>query len=191
VEADDVIRVLDALDEAGVRHWVGGGWGVDALAGRQTRAHRDLDLNIDAADLDRGLAALGLLGYVPETDWLPSRVELRAPGDRWVDVHPVAFDSGGHGRQHDMDGGYFEYPAASSSRGSSQTASWAACRPGSSATSTPDTSTAPRTCTTWHSSTSWTRARIRDLGMSHPENPLSLSKRRGVALQPDRRHTGP
>jgi lincosamide nucleotidyltransferase A/C/D/E len=110
VEADDVIQVLDALDEAGVRHWVGGGWGVAALAGRQTRAHRDLDLNIDADDLHRGLAALGRLGYVPETDWLPSRVELRAPGDRWVDVHPVAFDSGGHGRQHDMDGGYFEYP---------------------------------------------------------------------------------
>jgi lincosamide nucleotidyltransferase A/C/D/E len=110
VEAGDVIQVLDALDAAGVRHWVGGGWGVAALAGRQTRAHRDLDLNVNAEDLDRGLAALGLLGYVPETDWLPSRVELRAPGDRWVDVHPVAFDSAGNGRQHDMDGGFFEYP---------------------------------------------------------------------------------
>jgi lincosamide nucleotidyltransferase A/C/D/E len=110
VQADDVIQALDALDRAAVRHWVGGGWGVDALAGRQTRAHRDLDLNIDADDLDRGLAALGQLGYAPETDWLPSRVELRAPGDRWVDIHPVAFDAVGHGRQHDMDDGYFEYP---------------------------------------------------------------------------------
>jgi hypothetical protein len=27
----------DALDEASVHHWVGGGWGVVALAGRQTR----------------------------------------------------------------------------------------------------------------------------------------------------------
>ena len=37
VDAADVIGVLDALDEAGVRSWVGGGWGVAALAGRQTR----------------------------------------------------------------------------------------------------------------------------------------------------------
>jgi hypothetical protein len=75
VEADDVIQVLDALDAAGVRHWVGGGWGVAALAGRQTRAHRDLDLNVDAEDLDRGLAALGQLGYVPETD-VPDLAQL-------------------------------------------------------------------------------------------------------------------
>ena len=33
VDAVDVIQVLDALDGAGVRHWVGGGWGVAALAG--------------------------------------------------------------------------------------------------------------------------------------------------------------
>lgn len=105
-----MLAVLDALDEAAVRHWVGGGWGVAALAGRQTRSHRDLDLNVDADDLDRCLAVLARMGYVPETDWLPSKIEVRAPGDRWVDIHPVAFDSDGHGRQHDLDGGYFEYP---------------------------------------------------------------------------------
>lgn len=110
VEAVEVVQVLDALDAAGVRHWVGGGWGVAALAGRQTRPHRDLDLNVDAADLDRCLAVLGPLGYAAETDWLPSRIELRAPGDRWVDVHPVAFGQDGHGRQPDLDGGFFDYP---------------------------------------------------------------------------------
>jgi lincosamide nucleotidyltransferase A/C/D/E len=110
VDAAEVIEVLDALDEAGVRHWIAGGWGVAALAGRQTRQHRDLDLAVDAAGLDRCLAALGGLGYVPETDWMPVRLELRAPGDRWVDVHPVAFDEDGHGRQADLDGGHFDYP---------------------------------------------------------------------------------
>jgi lincosamide nucleotidyltransferase A/C/D/E len=111
VDAEDVIEVLDALDGAGVRHWVGGGWGVAALAGRQTRQHRDLDLNVDVADLDCCLAVLGGLGYAAETDWLPSRIELRAPGDRWVDVHPVDFGEDGSGRQADLDGGFFEYPA--------------------------------------------------------------------------------
>ena len=42
-----VLAVLDLLAGAGVRVWVAGGWGVDALAGRQTRRHYDLDLVID------------------------------------------------------------------------------------------------------------------------------------------------
>lgn len=117
MEARDVIEVLDALDEAGARHWVAGGWGVAALAGRQTRWHRDLDLAVDAADLSCCLAVLGRLGYAAETDWLPARVELRAPADRWVDVHPVAFDEDGHGRQADLDGGVFDYPPDAFSRG--------------------------------------------------------------------------
>jgi lincosamide nucleotidyltransferase A/C/D/E len=117
VKAADVIQVLDALDAAEVRHWVGGGWGVAALAGRQTRPHRDLDLCIDAADLDCCLLTLGRLEYATETDWLPVRVELRAPGECWVDVHPVAFDDKGHGRQADLDGGFFDYPPDAFTRG--------------------------------------------------------------------------
>jgi lincosamide nucleotidyltransferase A/C/D/E len=113
----DVIEVLDALDRDGVRHWVGGGWGVVALTGRQTREHRDLDLAVDRDDLDTGLATLQALGYVVETDWLPVRAELRASGARWVDVHPVSFDAGGHGRQPGLDGGSFEYPPDAFTRG--------------------------------------------------------------------------
>lgn len=110
VEAADVVRVLDALDEAGVRYWAAGGWDVAVLAGRQTRRRRDLDLAVDAAGLGCCLAVLGRLGYAAETDWLPSRVELHAPGDRWADVHPVTFGAGGCGRQAGRDGGFFEYP---------------------------------------------------------------------------------
>lgn len=105
-----MIDVLDRLAGAGVRHWVAGGWGVAVLAGRQTRPHRDLDLAVDAADLAPCLEALAGLGYAVETDWLPVRVELRAPGSRWVDVHPVTFAADGHGRQPDLDGGRFDYP---------------------------------------------------------------------------------
>jgi lincosamide nucleotidyltransferase A/C/D/E len=110
VLAAEVIEVLDALDRAGVRSWVGGGWGVVALTGRQTREHRDLDLAVDRDDLDISLAALRALGYAVETDWLPVRVELQASGARWVDVHPVGFDADGHGRQAGLGGSWFEYP---------------------------------------------------------------------------------
>src|ERR1700753_2590025 len=99
MRAEDVIEVLDLLDRAGVRHWVGGGWGVAALAGRQTREHRDLDLAVDADGLGTCLQVLGQLGYTAETDWLPVRIELRAPGARLVEVSPGALYAGGHGHE--------------------------------------------------------------------------------------------
>jgi lincosamide nucleotidyltransferase A/C/D/E len=107
---EEVAQVLDALDGSGVRHWVGGGWGVDVLVGRQTREHRDLDLAVDADHLQACLQTLIDLGYVTDIDWLPVRIELRGPGDRWVDLHPVAFDDSGHGRQAGLDGAHFDYP---------------------------------------------------------------------------------
>ena len=108
----EVHRVIDALTAAGCPAWLAGGWGVDALAGRQTRAHRDLDLLVETGRLDAAVAALARLGYAVETDWLPVRVEVAAAGNRWVDLHPVAFDAGGNGVQAGPDGTTFEYPAA-------------------------------------------------------------------------------
>lgn len=105
-----VADVLDALDACHVRYWVAGGWGIAILVGAQTREHRDLDLAIDATDVGLCLAALDSLGYVPETDWMPIRLELRAPGARWVDVHPIEFDRSGRGRQAARNGEYFDYP---------------------------------------------------------------------------------
>jgi lincosamide nucleotidyltransferase A/C/D/E len=105
-----VLEVLSTLQREGCRAWVAGGWGVDALVGRQTRRHRDLDLAVDAKDEVRALQALGGSGFVIETDWRPVRVEL-VSSTGWVDIHPVVFDRTGAGRQADLDGGTFEYPA--------------------------------------------------------------------------------
>jgi lincosamide nucleotidyltransferase A/C/D/E len=69
--AHDVLRVLDVLHLSGVTALVTGGWGVDALIGRQTRTHRDLDLLVNADDRTTALETLVGIGY--------STVEL--PGD--------------------------------------------------------------------------------------------------------------
>lgn len=42
--ASQVLAVLDELAAEGVQGWLAGGWGVDALIGRQTRTHNDIDL---------------------------------------------------------------------------------------------------------------------------------------------------
>ncbi|MFF5232862.1 nucleotidyltransferase domain-containing protein [Dactylosporangium sp. NPDC000521] len=108
--------MLDALAAAGCRCWISGGWGIDALVGRQTREHRDLDLAVDAAREAEALRALEALGYTVETDWRPVRVEVAEPGGGYVDLHPVAFgedgDGSGDGRQEAFDGAWFDYPRA-------------------------------------------------------------------------------
>jgi lincosamide nucleotidyltransferase A/C/D/E len=109
VRFEEVVRVLDALDFARVRAWVGGGWGVAILVGHQTRQHRDLDLAVDRDDLQVCLEVLSGLGYVTETNHLPVRIEFAKSQRGWVDVHPVAFDADGRGTQAAPDG-EFHYP---------------------------------------------------------------------------------
>jgi len=64
----EVLAVLDAVRSTGCRFWLEGGWGVDALVGRQTRPHRDVDVDFDADYEDEVLQALSLPGYFIETE---------------------------------------------------------------------------------------------------------------------------
>lgn len=92
----DVLEALETLDQAGISVWVAGGWGVDALLGRQTRKHHDLDLVVDAGDAAAAMRALAKIGYdyhdgdehLPDA-LMPDRcLLLRADGIS-VDIHPV------------------------------------------------------------------------------------------------------
>ncbi len=106
----EVLRVIGALQEAGCRFWLEGGWGVDALVGHQTRPHRDVDIDIDAACEATALSVLGRLGYEVETDWRPNRVELVCAGRGWVDLHPLQLAEDGSARQASLDGGFHVFP---------------------------------------------------------------------------------
>jgi lincosamide nucleotidyltransferase A/C/D/E len=61
--AADALGVVDLLEEAGIRTWVSGGWGCDALLGEQTRQHEDLDLILDARDQQPSLELLQQRGF--------------------------------------------------------------------------------------------------------------------------------
>lgn len=61
--AHDVLEIADRLDAAGVRAWLDGGWGVDALIRHQTRDHEDLDLVIPLPAADAARHALRALGF--------------------------------------------------------------------------------------------------------------------------------
>ena len=154
----EVHRILDVLEALPCVVWISGGWGVDALVGRQTRPHRDLDLGVDASREVEVLAALQSLGYEVETDRRPVRVEMAAPGDRWVDLHPVVLDVSGDGRQAGFEGAVFTYSLPTDRQGCSTDARFRACRSRSSSSSTAGTSPGRSTCTTSPFSRRWQRA---------------------------------
>jgi lincosamide nucleotidyltransferase A/C/D/E len=111
MEASDVAGLLGHITTKGVQACVAGGWAVDALLGRQTRHHHDLDLAIDADQLDGLLALLAALGFLPREDWLPVRIELEDIFGRRVDLHPLRFAEDGSAVQASLGGTYFYYPS--------------------------------------------------------------------------------
>jgi lincosamide nucleotidyltransferase A/C/D/E len=104
-----LLRVLDVIESTECPYWLGGGWGIDALAGRQTRDHRDVDIDFDAIREDEVIAALETLGYHEWLDERPTRFELQAPDGSFVDLHPLQFDPSGDARQQAPDGSWWHY----------------------------------------------------------------------------------
>jgi lincosamide nucleotidyltransferase A/C/D/E len=108
--APDVCEVLDALDRASVEVWLDGGWGIDALLGRETRAHDDLDLVVARDNVPAVRAALPAFAHdQAASPGLPARYVVRDGRRRQVDFHLVDFDERG-GWQRLPDGSRALYP---------------------------------------------------------------------------------
>jgi lincosamide nucleotidyltransferase A/C/D/E len=105
----DVLQILDRLDAAGVEWWIDGGWGVDALLGRETRSHDDLDFAVRAEDVERLQAIFPEFRQVDEDQW-PSAYVLRDPHGRQLDFHPLELDEQGNGWQPQHGGGRALWP---------------------------------------------------------------------------------
>jgi lincosamide nucleotidyltransferase A/C/D/E len=110
MHADQVLEVLDRLQAAGVRPWIGGGWGIDALIGEQTRPHDDLDLAIDTRDQAHTIQTLQQAGFGIVEDHRPTRLVMRTRTGTEVDLHPVDFTHPGPGVQLVPGGKPFLYP---------------------------------------------------------------------------------
>lgn len=108
--AEDVARVVRLLNEAGVRVWLSGGWGIDALLGEQTRPHKDIDIQVQVDDVTALFDLLAPLGYTLAYEWeenrpavdscgaeIPTAFVLRDAAGREVDVHTLRLDDEGNG----------------------------------------------------------------------------------------------
>jgi lincosamide nucleotidyltransferase A/C/D/E len=103
MDATDVVSLYRALFAADAPVWLMGGWGVDALVGRQTRPHHDVDLLVEVANLERLRICLIDLGFVLKYTWDDEARWIRH--DRWSSPleQPSAFVYGhADGREVDV-----------------------------------------------------------------------------------------
>lgn len=109
MKASDVLALLTAFDDRGIRYWLDGGWGVDCLLREQTRPHGDLDLVLPRPELDHARGVLESRGFDLLRDWLPTSIAFRDGGGREVDLHPIDLTPDGGGDQVLQDGSTFHY----------------------------------------------------------------------------------
>lgn len=101
--------ILDLFERDDISAWVAGGWGVDALVGRQSRSHDDLDVLIPEAATEPARRRLVAAGFAVTLDELPTRFEMAHNTFGVVDLHPIHIDAGGGSRLALPDGGWWTY----------------------------------------------------------------------------------
>ncbi len=96
--AQDVIAILQLLNQNDINVVVDGGWGVDALLGKQTRQHADLDVAVEHKDVPKIRALLGAKGWheVPWGDTWECNFVLGDDHGHLFDIHSCTFDEAGN-----------------------------------------------------------------------------------------------
>jgi lincosamide nucleotidyltransferase A/C/D/E len=110
----DVIEIYTSLADLGICVWIDGGWGVDALLGRPTRSHKDLDIAIENHHLllfEQFLASRGYHRTKREIERSFNFVLTDHKG-REIDVHVISRDESGNGIYGPPEMGVI-YPAES------------------------------------------------------------------------------
>jgi lincosamide nucleotidyltransferase A/C/D/E len=110
MNGNDVLEIVNTLEQAGIDVWLDGGWGIDALVGKQTRKHTDLDVVVALDKVEHIKNVLGSKGFIVSEDELPTRFVLQDASSRHIDFHTVTFDSEGGGMQKLQDRRSYRYP---------------------------------------------------------------------------------
>lgn len=97
MDEEEVVRIIQLAEIAGIPLVVDGGWGVDALLGWQTREHVDLDLVINQQYLGRLLNILRRLDYqyLPRLDEWEHNFVLENGAGHQIDIHSFVRNSKG------------------------------------------------------------------------------------------------
>lgn len=114
MRSERVTYLYLGLQQAGAPVWLDGGWGVDALLGRQTREHEDLDVVVQGSDLPVLRAYLSAQGFsdFPRNDTRPWNFVLANAAGELVDVHVIDIGPAGEGVYGPQENGQ-SYPSSS------------------------------------------------------------------------------
>jgi lincosamide nucleotidyltransferase A/C/D/E len=98
MRGEDVVELIVLLQENGIEVCIDGGWGIDALLGRQTRAHDDLDIAVQHKDVPNLRKLLEARGYheLSRPDAKEFNFVLSDSKGRKIDVHSYTFDTSGN-----------------------------------------------------------------------------------------------
>lgn len=93
--ADDVLTVLSLPRGARADVRIGGGWGIDALVGEQTRDQGDVDLMHRQEQEAAVVTAPAAAGFAETLDRRPVRFVVTARDGREIHLHPLVFAEDG------------------------------------------------------------------------------------------------
>ncbi len=98
MSAEEVLNIYKSLQEKGILIWIDGGWAVDALLEEQTRPHQDLDIAVQAKDLEPLEELLGSLGFARITCNEEDMWDLLLANDKGTEIEVHAFSLDEHGK---------------------------------------------------------------------------------------------
>ncbi len=91
-----IITLYNELENIGIKIWVDGGWSVDALLGRQTRPHQDLDIAMQWKDVPKLREFLETKGYKQIKEDSKWNFVLGDAQGNEIDVHAFVYDDKGN-----------------------------------------------------------------------------------------------
>ena len=98
MQAEDVVELYNLILSNNIKLWIDGGWCVDALLGKQTREHPDLDIAVkreSTAKLHELLIANNYF-HKPTLDASEFNYVMEDPDGKLIDVHVFDFDEKGN-----------------------------------------------------------------------------------------------
>ena len=98
--SDNVLKLCNLFKDNGIAVWIDGGWGVDALLGRQTREHGDLDIAVHRKDNARLRQLLKSGGFKEEmrddsSEFMYVMKNETGEYAATIDVHVFEYDENG------------------------------------------------------------------------------------------------
>lgn len=95
--ADKVLDLYKWLKQNGIAVWVDGGWCIDALIGKETREHLDLDVAVEKKNNAKLRELLETRGYQEEkrNDSSEFMYFMKNDEGQGIDVHAFGYDENG------------------------------------------------------------------------------------------------